>query len=77
MINPTKLFKLKNAWKVFSANHQKFPKFLNAVHKGAIEEGTIIEIKVTAVSGKVFSSNMKLTKSDTELFNEISELLGG
>lgn len=74
MINPAKLFKLKNVWDAFTKNHPKFPKFLEAVHQNAIEEGTIIEINVTTKSGKTFNSNLKLTDSDTQLFQELSEL---
>lgn len=76
MINPTKLIKLKFAWDKFSKNHPKFPKFLNAVHKNAIEEGTIIEIKVTSAAGDSYSSNLKLTKSDKDLMSELTELFG-
>ena len=74
MINPMKLIKIKNAWDLFSQNHPKFPKFLNSVHDNALEEGSIIEINVITVSGKTLSSNVKLSKSDAELFRELSEL---
>lgn len=74
MINPTKLIKLKKSWEIFSQNHPKFPKFLNAVNRSAISEGTIIEIKVTTEEGKTITSNLKLTQSDKELFHEVSEL---
>jgi len=73
MINPAKLLKIKNAWDVFTQNHPKFPKFLEAVNKSSIEEGTIIEVTVTDVSGKKLSSNFKLKQTDVELFHELSE----
>jgi len=76
MINPAKLFKLKKAWEKFSQNHPKFPKFLDAVHQNAVEEGTMIEINVTTASGETLTSNVKLTQSDAELFRELSELFG-
>lgn len=72
MFNPTKLIKLKNAWKIFSDNHPKFSKFLNAVNKNAIEEGTIIEINVKTKDGKEINSNIKLKESDIELFQELT-----
>ncbi|NLP34979.1 MAG: hypothetical protein GX359_07250 [Clostridiales bacterium] len=74
MFNPSKLFKIKNAWDTFSSNHPKFTMFLNAMHKNGLEEGTIIEINVTSASGKTLSSNLKLTRSDMDLFRELSEL---
>ena len=73
MFNPNKLIKLKNAWNVFSINHPKFPKFLDAVNKNALTEGTVIEINVTTLAGKNISSNVKLTKEEAQLFRELSE----
>jgi len=74
MINPAKLFKFKGAWDKFTQNHPKFPLFINAVHDSGLEEGTIIEINVTTAEGKTFSTNIKVSQSDKELFDELSEL---
>ncbi len=74
MMNPAKLFKIKGAWDKFSQNHPRFVQFLWAMNKDGIKEGTIIEIHVTTAEGKNISSNLKITQSDIELFNELSEL---
>ncbi len=74
MLNPMKLLKLKSSWDTFVNNHPKFPNFLNAVNKNAMEEGTIIEIKVTTLEGKTISSNVKLNQTDMNLFHELSDL---
>ncbi len=74
MFNPAKLFKIKGAWEKFAVNHPKFPKFLEAVGKTALEEGTVFEFNVTKADGTSLSSNIKLTNSDIELFRELSEL---
>lgn len=75
MINPAKLFKLKGAWKTFSENHPKFPKFLKAINnKDAIDVGTVIEIHVTKPSGETLSSNIKVTPSDKQLFSELKTM---
>jgi hypothetical protein len=74
MFNPAKLLKIKGAWEKFTVNHPKFPKFMEAVGQTALEEGTIFEINVTTISGNTMSSNLKLTKSDIELFRELSEM---
>lgn len=74
MINPAKLLKLKGAWDKFTNNHPKFPKFLEAVHSKAMNEGTVIEITVTTQSGETISSNIKLTGSDISLFSELKDL---
>lgn len=74
MINPAKLFKIKSAWETFTTNHPKFPKFISAVQKSGIQEGTVIEINITTPSGETISSNLRLTQSDMELFREVSEM---
>lgn len=77
MMNPAKLFQIKNMWDRFTVNHPKFPKFLQAAAQASIGEGTIIEIKITKPNGDAIASNVKLTAEDMELFREISELSRG
>lgn len=74
LINPAKLLKLKGAWDTFTTNHPKFPRFLDAVYNKTLENGTIIEITVTAQSGESISSNLKLNASDIALFKELKDL---
>lgn len=74
MINPAKLIKLKSSWDMFTKNHPKFPKFLETIRKDALEEGTIIEINVKTLDGKILTSNIKLKESDIKLINDLSEL---
>ncbi|WP_099469211.1 hypothetical protein [Konateibacter massiliensis] len=71
MINPASLFKMKQAKDTFVQNHPKFPKFLEAVRRDAIKEGTIIEINVTTPEGKTLSSNIKLKETDIEALHEL------
>jgi alkyl sulfatase BDS1-like metallo-beta-lactamase superfamily hydrolase len=75
MMNPAKLFKLKSSWEKFAQNHPKFPQFISAMQSNGIEEGTIIEINVTTAEGKNLSTNLKVTASDKEMFEELSELM--
>ena len=73
-INPMKLLQIKNAWDQFQANHPKFPKFLSAVHQHGIQEGTIIEVKITTPEGEELTSNLKVKAEDIALFQEMKEL---
>ncbi len=75
MINPAKLFKFKGAWDKFVKNHPKFPLFINAVRNNAIEEGSVIEIIVTTVEGKTLSTNIKVSQTDKEILEELTELM--
>lgn len=73
-MNPLAILQLKNSWESFQKNHPKFPLFLRAVSQNAMAEGTIIEMNVTTAEGRTFSSNLKLTASDIELFRQLQEL---
>ena len=73
-INPLKLLQLKNAWDQFTGRHPKFPAFLKAMTKGAITEGSILEITVTTADGRVISSNLKITAEDMALVDELKEI---
>lgn len=75
MINPAKLLRLKSAWDSFSTNHPKFSKFLDAASRQGIQKDAIIEIKITNPTGQTISSNVKITESDTELFQSLSDIL--
>lgn len=74
MMNPAKVFQIKNAWDRFTANHPKFPRFLQAAAQASIDEGTIIEIKITKPDGDSIASNVRLTAEDMELFRELKDL---
>lgn len=73
-MNPAKVFQIKNAWDRFTANHPKFPRFLQAAAQASIDEGTIIEIKITKPDGDSIASNVRLTAEDMELFRELKDL---
>lgn len=66
---------LKTSWDRFSQNHPKFLKFWKVAYKNGLTEGTVIEFKITTPEGKEISSNLKLTKDDTELINQLRELI--
>ncbi|MBO5054950.1 MAG: hypothetical protein J6C64_01145 [Lachnospiraceae bacterium] len=74
MMNPASIMKIMNAKSIFTANHPKFAAFLNAVFKGGIEEGTIIEIKVQKPGQEAVTSNIKVQQTDLELLKELWEL---
>jgi len=68
------IFKIKQAWDTFRANHPKFPGFLSAVKRSGIEEGSVIAISITDPSGKVVETNIKVTRSDLELFESLKQM---
>ena len=68
------LFQLKSLWDKFRENHPKFPMFLSALQKNGIKEGTIIEITITEPDGEKIQSNIKISASDLELFEQLKNI---
>ena len=73
-MNPTQIFQIMGAWQKFTSNHPKFPKFLKAVASEGIKENTVIEVTVISPEGKRYCSNLKITQSDLELFEQIKHM---
>lgn len=74
-LNPMKLLKIKGDMEQFAKNHPKFTAFLNAVVQSGVEEGTMLEIKVTKPDGRVIESNLKLKESDLEMLKGLKDLM--
>lgn len=72
--NPAAIFQMMNLWSRFQRNHPKFPKFLSAVVKNAVKEGSIIEIRVTTAEGESYDSNLKINAEDMEMIEQLKEL---
>lgn len=72
--NPAAILQMMNLWSRFQNNHPKFPKFLSAVVRNGIREGSIIEIKVTTADGESFDSNLKVNADDMEMIEQIKNL---
>ena len=75
MMDFTGLLKFKGAWDTFTQNHPKFVPFMQAVGREAIEDGTIIEVKVTSPEGKEYNTNMKITQNDLDLFAQFKGIM--
>ena len=74
MVNPMSIKKLMDARNTFSANHPRFSAFFTNVFGSGVPEDTIFEITVTKPGQKPVTTNMKVTQSDLELFQELQEL---
>ena len=59
----------------FTENHPRFVAFLNAVFSKGIEEGTVIELRVTGPGQETMMTNIKVQQSDLELLKELKELM--
>lgn len=73
-MNPASIMKIMGAKNRFTENHPKFVAFLRAVFGKGIEEGTVIEIRVTRPGEEMMMSNIRVQQSDLELLQELREL---
>lgn len=69
--NPAAILQMMNLWGRFQRNHPKFPKFISAVVKNAVKEGSIIEIRVTTAEGESYDSNLKINADDMEMIGQL------
>lgn len=72
-MNPMALLKLKPLLESFRSNHPKFGPFISAA-SSAIDEGTVLEMKITTSEGQTILSNLKVTADDIKLFEELKNL---
>jgi hypothetical protein len=75
MMDLSAVMRVKNAWDTFTRNHPKLMPFVQAVGREAIADGTIIEVKVTSPQGKEYNTNMKITQSDLDLFDQMKTMM--
>ena len=72
--NPAAIFKAKKSWETFCMNHPKFPAFLQAAQNAGICEGTVFEVSMTTPEGKKLTTNVRLTASDMQAFDDLKGL---
>ena len=68
------IFKIKQAWKIFSSNHPKFPDFLHALESRRITEGTTVDVCITYTDGKSVRTHIALRESDLALMDTLRSL---
>ncbi len=72
-MNPMALMKLKGLMDKFKANHPKVPMFFQDAAR-SIGEGSIIEISITTAEGRNLCTNMRVTKDDLDLVEQLKNL---
>lgn len=73
-MNPAAMMKIMGAMNTFKGNHPKFMSFLNYVFSSGFPEGSVIEITVTKPGEEPVTSNMKVTRSDLDLFDSLKDM---
>ena len=65
-MNPMMLMQLKERYTRFTQDHPKIVPFLSMLGQQALEEGTVLELKVTRPDGQEYVSNIRLNANDLE-----------
>lgn len=65
-MNPMMIMQLQQRLGIFQNDHPKVMPFLKAVGENAMQEGSVIAMKVTTVDGKTIESNIKINANDVE-----------
>lgn len=73
-MNPMSIMQLQQRFQVFQQEHPKIIAFFKALGNDSMQEGTIIDIKVTTPDGKEIASNMKITENDIATFKQMMEI---
>jgi hypothetical protein len=75
MKNPAKLLQLKRQYEAFYARHPKFMRYLAYIIDNCMEEGTVMDVTVTAADGKAVHGNARLTAEDVAFLQEVRRQL--
>lgn len=70
-MDPGSMFKVMGAINKFKSNHPKFVSFVTNIFNSGIEEDTIIELTVTKPGQEPVTTNIKVKKTDLELFEAL------
>ena len=63
------MFKIKDAWGKFTANHTRIPGFLDSIKDKGFVEGQEIAIAVRYPDGTEFKTGIKVQKTDLDLLD--------
>lgn len=74
-MNPMALMKVMQMKNQFTAEHPKFEAFLRMVFSRRLEEGTVLEVTITRPGEAPITSNIRVTQSDIEMFEELKNLM--
>ena len=74
-MNPAIFLKAMEAKNRFESNHPKFAQFVGDMLGSGVEEGSVIDVKITRPDGTVVSTNMKVQASDLEMLQYLKEMI--
>ena len=73
-MNPTDLYKIAGMKNQFDRNHPGVARFLQAITRRQLTEGTVIEVSVTYPGEQPMVTNMKVGAQDLEMIRQLREM---
>ncbi len=73
-VNPMELLHLKERLTTFENEHPRFIAYLDMLKHHAIQEGAVLEMKVTTPDGKDYVANIRMTANDVETLRLLTGL---
>lgn len=75
-MNPMKLLKLKDRYKLFKKDHPKLIAFGGVAANGHLVKGSVVEIKITTPEGKAIATDFELTENDVDSIKLLKDIKG-
>ena len=72
-MNPLQMMQIKSMMDRFQRNHPKLQGFFNAAAE-RIDEGSVVEMRLTTSDGKTICSNIRVSQSDMELIEQAKQM---
>lgn len=73
-MNPLKLLKLKDRYKIFKSDHPKLLAFASAAGKSVVSKGSTVKIQVTSPEGKTLGTEFEITADDMKTLEILKDL---
>ena len=73
--NPAILMEIMSAKNKLDVNHPKLKNYFTAVKNKGIEEGSVIELKITNPNDEPMVANIKVQAEDIELLSQLAEIM--
>lgn len=72
--NPKDMMEFANRMNLFQQQHPKTVAFAQEIMQQGIQEGTVVEMKVTEPNGKEYISNFRVTSDDMQTLEMLKNM---
>ena len=73
-LNPLHILKIKSILNDFRTRHPGFARFIKAIRKKGLPQGSVLEVKITFPEGQTMETNIRVSEEDLELLRTLSDL---